>query len=124
MSRGGAEGLPQEEARKTRALNQFLVIAIASVLTYAAEFMLIDARALAVPALMNVATAVVHATALWHVRSGRRGLAIAQFLVVSNGQLAFGAWFAGPAVGFHYYFFAFAAVVFLVVPRRLARLYP
>src|SRR5262249_42185474 len=104
--------------------NQFLVIAIASVLTYSGVFALIDARALAVPALVNLGTAVVHATSLARMRAGRRDLAIAQFLVVSNGQLAFRAWFAGPAVGFHYYFFAFATVVFLVVPRRLAWLYP
>jgi class 3 adenylate cyclase len=123
-SRIGTEGLPLEEARKARALNQFVVVAMASVLGYAAAFVFLDARALAVPAIVNVATAVVHATSFSHMRSGRRDLAVAQFLVVSNGQLAFGSWFAGPAVGFHYYFFAFATVVFLIVPRRLRWLYP
>ena len=124
LSRIGTEGLPQEEVRKARALNQFVVIAMGSVLSFAALFLVIDARALLALSLVNTATALVHATSFVHMAAGRRDWAVFQFLIASNGQLAFGSWYAGPTVGFHFYFFAFATVVFLVVPRRMKWLYP
>jgi class 3 adenylate cyclase len=124
LGRIGTEGLPLEEERKARALNQFVVIAMGSVATYGIFFFFIDARALLVPSLVNFATAAVHATSFVHMRARRHAWAVFQFLLVSNAQLAFGSYYAGPGVGFHYYFFAFATVVFLVVPRRLYALYP
>jgi class 3 adenylate cyclase len=124
LGRIGTEGLSLEEERKARALNQFVVIAMGSVATYGIFFFFIDARALLVPALVNFATAAVHATSFVHMRARRHAWAVFQFLLVSNAHLAFGSYYAGPGVGFHYYFFAFATVVFLVVPRRLYALYP
>ena len=117
-------GLGQEAERKARALNQFVVIAMGSVMTYGIAFLFIDSRMLMIPALVNFATAAIHLTSFLHMRAGRHSFAVFQFLLLSNAQLAFGAFYAGPGVGFHYYFFAFATVVFLVVPRRLYVLYP
>lgn len=113
----GTEGLSQEERRKLRALNQFIFIAIVSVSSYGGLLLVFEPR-LTTVMMLDVAVAVIHVTGYWHVRAGRRVLAVVQFLFLCNAHLAAVAWLAGPTFGFHYYFLAFVGVVFLVSPRK------
>ena len=124
LGKGGTEGLGREEQRKIVALNQFVLIAVVSVASYGVSMLFVDARQFLAVVLVDAVAAALHLTEFVWIRRRRHGLAVAQFLLVCNAQLAVASYLSGPAFGFHYYFFAFATVVFLVVPRKMWWLYP
>lgn len=119
----GTEGLPPEDERKIRALNQFCIIACMSVASYGAGFCVEPATHHPV-IIVDVVTAVLQLCTLLLNRKGLHTLAVANFLVLCNAQLAYASHYVGPAAGFHFYFLPFATVVFLVVPRRMWFFYP
>jgi adenylate cyclase len=119
----GTAGLTAEELRKTRLLNQCAALACGTNLLFAAGY-LPDPRRFLLPLLVTAVSAVLHLAVLALVGRGRRASALFLFLFNCNAQIALVAAALGPQVGFHYYFFAFAMVVFLVTPRRHAFLYP
>lgn len=119
----GTDGLTAEELRKTRLLNQCAALACGTNLLFACGY-LPDARRFLLPLLVTLGSALVHLAVLMLVARGRRAAALFVFLLNCNAQIAVVSAALGPQVGFHYYFFAFAMVVFLVTPRRLAALYP
>jgi adenylate cyclase len=123
LARRGTDGLAAEELRKTRLLNQCAALAFGTNLLFASGY-LGDVRRFLFPFLATVASAMLHVIVLALVARGHRATALFLFLANCNAQITAVGWALGPQVGFHYYFFAFAMVVFLVTPRRLAFLYP
>jgi adenylate cyclase len=123
LARRGTDGLGAEELRKTRLLNQCAALACATNVLFACGY-LPDPRRFLLPLGVTVASALLHLSVLALVARGQRAAALFLFLFNCNAQIAVVAAALGPQVGFHYYFFAFAMVVFLVTPRRYAFLYP
>ena len=123
LSENGIAGLSLEEARKTRSLNQVAVVGLATYPVYGAGYLLGDAVAFMIPAIVTFAAAALMPLLLLLVKRGLRGLAVALFLTVINAHMAFACYFVGRSVGFHYYFIPFTTVVALIVPRRVRWLY-
>ena len=119
----GTAGLPSEDERKVTALNQFAVIACLSVAGYGVGFC-VDARAHVEAIVVDFVAVLLQMLTLYLTSKRLYLLAVANFLVVCNGQLAHASHYVGPGAGFHFYFLPFATVVFLVVPRRMWFFYP
>jgi len=119
----GTDGLSYETRRKVQALNQFTLIAAASLVVYAG-ILLVVAPELTQVVWLDIAAVVIHLSAYWHVRAGRRLFAVSQFLFVNNVHLAAVSYIAGPEFGFHFYYLAFVPVVFLVSTRKQWFHYP
>ena len=123
ISSAGTAGMSSEDERKTSLLNQCAVVAAVTCLGFTAGYWL-DPAKFWFPLLVNLVTALLQASVPLLVARGARRLALGLFLLLCNAQIAIVAFCLGPAVGFHYYFFAFAAVVFLVTPKRDWFYYP
>jgi class 3 adenylate cyclase len=123
VSQLGIVGLSTEEERKTRLLNQCSIIAAVTLLSFTIGYWTDPAR-FAFGLVANLGAAALQLSVLWLVARGLRSLALGLFLLVCNLQLAAVCVFLGPDVGYQYYFFAFAAVVFLVTPRGAWFFYP
>ena len=123
ISTSGVAGLRGEDARKTRLLNQCAMLAFSTNLMFTAGYWT-DVWQFRYALLANLGSALVHLGELLLVQAGRRKPAVFLFLLNCNVQIALVAHMLGPQVGFHYYYFAFAAVVFVVTPRSMAFCYP
>ncbi len=123
ISGNGVAGLTGEDARKTRLLNQCAMIAFATNLVFTAGYW-VDVSAYRWALVANIVSAMLHLGEFFLVRANLRKVAVALFLLNCNAQIAVVAHMLGPQVGFHYYFFVFAAVVFVVTPRSMAFCYP
>jgi adenylate cyclase len=111
LSRSGTAGLSAEDERKTRLLNQCAALAMLTNLGFGFGY-LADPSRFWFGLLANGGSAVVHLSVLALVKAGWRQLALFVFLLDCNAQIAAVSYYLGPQVGFHFYFFAFAAVVF------------
>ncbi len=123
VSAAGTAGMSSEDERKTRLLNQCGMVACVSNLGFTAGYWT-DPLKFWFPLVVNLVTAALQASVPLWVAKGRRRFALGLFLFLCNAQIAIVARYLGPDVGFHYYFFPFAAVVLLVTPRRDWFYYP
>ena len=123
LSRSGTAGLSAEDERKTRLLNQCAALAMLTNLGFGSGY-LVDPSRFWFGLLANGGSALVHLSVLALVKAGWRQLALFVFLLDCNAQITAVSYYLGPQVGFHFYFFAFANVVFLVTPRRWVHFYP
>jgi len=123
VSKLGTAGLAPEDERKTRLLNQCAIVAALTCLGFTAGYWT-DPRTFWFGLVVNLGTACAHLGVPLLVARGQRLAGVGLFLFLCNAQLAAVAYYLGPHVGYHYYFFAFAAVVFMVTPKQYWFYYP
>ncbi|MFO0554978.1 MAG: adenylate/guanylate cyclase domain-containing protein [Polyangiaceae bacterium] len=123
ISRNGTDGLSSEAHRKTRLLNQCAVIASFSLVGFTFGYWT-NPKKFAFPLIANFTVGLLQLLVLKLVALRARTLATGLFLFLCNAHIAAVSYFVGPEVGFQYYFFCFATVVFVVTPRGNWFLYP